>query len=288
MAPQVAAIVVDNASSNSTADCVRHRPGLLLIANSENRGFAAGLNQGVHEGGDSDFILILNPDAQLLTPLDELVEATERHGVAAGRLVDESGRTQAGFTIRRFPTPAALVFELFGVNRLWPANPVNRRYRYLDRDLSQAGPADQPAGAFLMVRRDVWKQLGGFDEQFFPVWFEDVDFCRRAVTAGYQIAYVPGVAARHRGGHSVHQIPVGLRASYWCASLLRYAAKHFGPWTFRGICAAVVLSSFPRMVAGVIRERTLSSAVSYLKIMRFAGLCLVFPGRLRGTAVRAS
>jgi N-acetylglucosaminyl-diphospho-decaprenol L-rhamnosyltransferase len=281
MAPQVAAIVVDNASSDSTVECVRGRTGLRLIANSENRGFAGGLNQGVRESSDCEFILILNPDTQLDTPIDELVEAAQRQGVAAGRLMDETGRTQAGFTIRRFPTPASLVFELFGVNRLWPSNPVNRSYRYLDRKLDQAGSVDQPAGAFLMVRHDVWKKLGGFDEQFFPVWFEDVDFCRRAVSAGYQIAYVPGVAARHRGGHSVAQIPAGRRASYWCASLLRYAAKHFGPWTFRGICAAVVLSSVPRMVAGVIRERTLSSAVSYLKIMRFAGLCLVFPGRVR-------
>jgi GT2 family glycosyltransferase len=281
MAPQVAALAVDNASTDSTVDCVRGRTGLRLITNSENRGFAAGLNQGVRESGESDFILVLNPDTQLVTPIDELVEATLCQGVAAGRLVDDTGRTQAGFTIRRFPTPASLVFELFGVNRLWPSNPVNRSYRYLDRNLDQAGSVDQPAGAFLMVRRDVWKQLGGFDEQFFPVWFEDVDFCRRAVNAGYQIAYVPGAAARHQGGHSVGQIPVGRRASYWCASLLKYAAKHFGPWTFRGICAAVVLSSVPRMVAGVIRERTLSSAVSYLKIIWFAGLCLVFPGRVR-------
>ena len=42
-----------------------------------------------------------------------------------------------------------------------------------------------------MMRRDVWKKLGGFDEQFYPVWFEDVDFCRRAVDAGYRIEYVP-------------------------------------------------------------------------------------------------
>ena len=54
---------------------------------------------------------------------------------------------------------------------------------------------EQPAGAFLMVRRDVWNKLRGFDEQVYPVWFEDVDFCRRAVDAGCQIAYVPSVVA---------------------------------------------------------------------------------------------
>ena len=184
--------------------------------------------------------------------------------------------------------PATLVCELFGLNRLWPSNPLNRRYRYLDRDLNQPGPVDQPAGAFFMVRQDVWKKLGGFDEQFYPVWFEDVDFCRRATDAGYQIDYVPSVVARHQGGHSVIQILPGPRASYWCVSLLRYAAKHYSPLAFRGICAAIVLSSLPRMVAGMITGRTLSSVVTYFKIMQFAGLCLVSPGHVRTSAVTVS
>ena len=139
-----------------------------------------------------------------------------------------------------------------------------------------------------MVRQDVWNTLGGFDEQFYPVWFEDVDFCRRAVDAGYQIEYVPLVTARHQGGHSVDQVSAERRASYWCVSLLTYAAKHFSPWAFRGICAAVVLSSVPRMFAGMITEWTLSPGVTYFKIMRFAGLCLVTPGYVRKTAVTIS
>ncbi len=285
MAPQVSTVVVDNASSDRTVDLVRARGGAKLIANEKNRGFAAAVNQGVRETGGSDFILVLNPDNELLTAVDTLVEASERHGLAAGRLVDAEGNTQAGFTIRRFPTPISLTFELLGINRLWPSNTVNRAYRYLDRDLDQPGLVEQPAGALLMFRRDVWEKLGGFDEQFYPVWFEDVDFCRRAVNAGYEIAYVPSVAARHKGGHSVSRISARLRASYWCVSLLTYAAKHFRPWPFRGICAAVVLSSVPRMVAGMISERTLSSVVTYCNIMRFAGLCLVSPGHVKKSAV---
>jgi len=266
-------------------DLVRARSGMKLIANKKNRGFAAAVNQGVREAGGNDFLLVLNPDTELLTVVDKLVESAERHGLSAGRLVDADGNTQAGFTIRRFPTPASLVFELFGINRLWPSNPVNWAYRYLDRDLDQPGPVEQPAGAFLMFRQDVWTKLSGFDEQFYPVWFEDVDFCRRAVDAGYEIAYAPSVVARHKGGHSVSRISAERRASYWCVSLLTYAAKHFRPWAFRGICAAVVLSSVPRMVAGMISERTLSSVVTYCNIMRFAGLCLVSPGHVKKSAV---
>jgi len=50
---------------------------------------------------------------------------------------------------------------------------------------------DQPAGAFFMFRRSAWQQLGGFDERFWPVWFEDVDFCARLTAAGYSVALIP-------------------------------------------------------------------------------------------------
>ena len=281
MAPGVTAIVVDNSSADGTVEQVRAwahaRSGVRLIANPQNRGFAAAANQGVREAADAGLVLLLNPDACVLTGLDRLVAATEQYGLAAGKLLDQQGRAQTGFTVRRLPTPASLIFELFGVNRLWPKNPVNRKYRELDRDLDQPGTTEQPAGAFLMFQRDVWKTLGGFDEQFHPVWFEDVDFCRRALDAGYRIQYEPSAMASHEGGHSVSRMPAASRTHYWCVSLLRYAAKHFRPFAFRGICAAVVLSSVPRMVAGMISERSLSPLVTYWKMMRFAGACLLLP-----------
>lgn len=278
---QMTAIVVDNGSTDGTVERVREHSGVRLIANAENRGFAAAANQGAQEAGDSGFVLLLNPDACVLTDIDDLVAACRQHGLAAGKLVDEAGRPQAGFTVRRLPTPLTLVFELLGINRLWPSNPVNRRYRELDRNLDQAGPAEQPAGAFLMIRRDVWERLGGLDERFYPVWFEDVDFCRRALNAGYRIEYVPSVAAAHRGGHSVGQVPAGCRAVYWCVSLLRYSRKYFHPIAFRGICLGVALSSIPRMAAGMIAARSFSPVVAYLKIMRYAGACMLSPAHVR-------
>jgi GT2 family glycosyltransferase len=270
MAPALIPVVVDNASSDDTVERVRARTGVRLIANRDNRGFAAAANQGVREVGEAEFLLLLNPDACLATPLNDLIEASRRHGLAAGKLVGQDGRAQRGFTLRRFPTPATLVFELLGLNRMWPRNPVNRRYRYLDRDLNQPGPVEQPAGAFLMVRRDVWERLGGLDEQFYPVWFEDVDFCRRAADARYRIEYVPSVTARHAGGHSIGQVPRQHRAMYWCDSLLRYAVKHFRPMAYRGVCAAVIVGAVPRMVVGMIQERSLAPVAMYFKILKLA------------------
>lgn len=287
MAPNVTPIVVDNASSDRTVELTRERAHVHVIANRENRGFAGAVNQGI-TACEADFLLLLNPDVNLLTGVDALVEASERYGLAAGKLVEADGKAQAGFTVRRLPTPASLIFELFGVNRLWPSNPVNRRYRYLDGDLDQAGPVEQPAGAFLMTRRDVWNTLQGFDERFYPVWFEDVDYCKRAQDAGYRIEYVPSVQAAHRGGHSVNKIPMGCRALYWCVSLTRYAAKHFHSAGYRAVCLAVVLSSFPRMVARMIQDRSLQSVANYRKIVRFAGLCLFSFGRTAARGGRNS
>jgi N-acetylglucosaminyl-diphospho-decaprenol L-rhamnosyltransferase len=278
MAPDVAATVVDNASTDGTVEQVRRRadvnPRVKLVANRENRGFAGAANQGFAKA-IGDPILLLNPDVRLRTPLSELIQACREHGLAAGQLAGPDGRAQTGFTIRRFPTPAALAFELLGINRLWPGNAANRRYRYLDRDLNREGPVEQPAGAFLMTRRDVWEQLGGFDEDFHPVWFEDVDFCRRAVAGGYRIAYVPRVRAEHSGGHSVKKLPSARIEEYWYASLLTYAAKHFRPRPYRAVCFAAVLSTVPRAVAGMIREQNLNPVVSCYKIIRLVARRLV-------------
>jgi len=278
MAPEVVATVVDNASTDGTVEQVRQRaavnPRVKLVANRDNRGFAGAANQGF-AAAVGDPILLLNPDVRLRTPLSALSEACQEHGLAAGQLTGPDGRAQAGFTIRRFPTPMSLAFELLGINRLWPSNAVNRRYRYLDRDLNREGPVEQPAGAFLMTRRDVWEQLGGLDEDFHPVWFEDVDFCRRAAGAGYRIAYVPQVRAEHSGGHSVRKLPSARIEEYWYASLLTYAAKHFGLWPYRAVCFAAVLSTVPRAVAGMIREQNLNPVVSCYKIIRLVARRLV-------------
>jgi GT2 family glycosyltransferase len=280
MVPDLSTIVVDNASGDDTLARVRamKRARTEVVSNATNRGFACAVNQGVRAAA-AELVLVLNPDTRLLTSLDELTQASQQYGVASGKLVDKTGQVQKGFTIRRLPTSAALIFELFGLNRLWPSNPVNRRYRYHDRDLDQPGPVEQPAGAFLMFRKDVWERLGGMDESFHPVWFEDVDFCKRALDAGFQIQYVPSVTAEHTGGHSVLQTPPGCRTVRWCDSLLRYGSKHFRSFSYRATCLAVVLTSVPRAVAGMIQERSLTPVRSGITVVRSAGQRLLSPRR---------
>ena len=244
-----AVLVIDNGSEDKLPSLAAE-----AVRNATNRGFAGAANQGFAILKDEvDAILLLNPDVVLTAPLGPLAEACARVGVAGGSLTNTAGHTQVGFSFRCFPTALTLFFETVGLNKLWRSNPVNRRYRCLDADYVVAQTVDQPAGAMLMIRKDVWQQVGGFDEHFHPVWFEDVDFCRRAALAGFNAAYTPAVTGIHQGGHSVLQVPNRHRRRYWYASLMRYSRKHFGR-VGRGLVAGgVAVAALARAVGVVLR-----------------------------------
>jgi GT2 family glycosyltransferase len=263
-------VVVDNASVDRTIAEVARR-GVRLIANAENRGFAGAVNQGFAEL-KSRYVLLLNPDAVILSSLEPLREACDLCGAAGagGKLVGTDGRVQAGFMARGLPTPATLALEVLLLNRIWPGNPVNRRYRCLDLDISSRSEVEQPAGAFFMVRRAVWEELGGLDESFFPLWFEDVDFCRRIRDGGSSLHYIPEAVAKHTGGHSVTDLPLEMRLIYWYRSLLRYSAKHFRPSAFRAVCLAVVTGSFLRGIAESALNRSFKPMSAYGKVAGIA------------------
>lgn len=263
-------VVVDNAGCAETAREVVRR-GVRLIQNAVNRGFAGAVNQGIRALA-TPFILLLNPDAVIQKGLPALAEACARPGVAAagGMLVDARGRPQTGFMVRQFPTAAALAFEALLINRLWPANPVNWQYRCMGMDGSAAQEVEQPAGAFLMLRRDVWEALGGFDERFYPLWFEDVDFCRRAAARGYRIWFIPEAVAIHTGGHSIAGIGVEKRALYWYRNLLGYAAGHYRPLGRITVRLAVLAGSLIRMVVETVLNRSLKPIAVYGRVAALA------------------
>ena len=138
---------------------------------------------------------------------------------------------------------------------------------------------EQPAGAFLMIRKKVWEELGGFDESFHPVWFEDVDFCRRAVDRGYRLYYEPKAVAKHTGAHSISHLTVEKKLVYWYRSLLKYSAKHFRPLAFRVVCLAVAFGSILRMIAESALHRRIGPMAAYGEVARLACRSLLFGWR---------
>ena len=276
-------VVVDNASQDRTLSQVIQDALVLLIANPVNRGFAGAVNQGV-AALDAEWILLLNPDVELLTPVSPLVDECVRNGsrLAGGKLVDAAGLPQSGFNFREFPSASSLAFEVLGLNRLFPRNPVNVSYRRLRANPENAARGGQPAGALLLFQRSIWQQLGGFDESFFPVWFEDVDFCKRALDLGFPAIYVPSVVGRHQGGHSVSLVPWLERKIFWYGSLLRYATKHLRPARLRAVAAAVLLASVFRGLLSLLQRRSLEPIAVYSKVFSLAASCLFF-GRVPGS-----
>ena len=243
-------VVVDNLSVDRTRAEVTAR-GITLIANPANVGFAAAVNLGVR-ATTAPYLLLLNPDACLVCGLDALVArcGDPGTGAAGGMLVGPDGLPQTGFMARNLPSPSALIFEILGINRLLPDNPVNWHYRCKGLDPMISALVDQPAGAFLMFPRSVWDRLGGFDERFRPLWFEDVDFCARIRAAGMRTYYEPQAVAKHAGSHSIISLSLENREKYWYGNLLEYAWKHYGPLAFRAVCVAVVVGSILRAVRG--------------------------------------
>jgi len=269
-------VVVDNASRDGTLAEIASRK-VQVLANPDNRGFAAAVNQGFR-ALDSPYVLLLNPDAVILRGLDAMRQVCDLNGAAgaSGCLVDADGKPQIGFMVRSFPTPAALILELLVLNRLWENNPVNRRYRAMGLDYSFRRVVEQPAGAFLLLRRAVWQEVGGFDEGFYPLWFEDVDFCQRVAARNYVLFYTPEAVARHKGGHSIASVGVQARCFYWYRSLLRYSAKHYRPSAFRLVCLSVVAGSILRGAVGALSEWSWTPLAAYGIVARLAGRCLLF------------
>jgi len=248
-------VVVDNASGDGTAERVRRDfPWVKCMAAPHNLGFAGAANLGVRNSTGSA-LLFLNPDTVCLEPLGPLEEVLESHPEAvavAPQLVDETGKPQVGFNVRRLPTAASLIFELLLLNRLFPRNPVNRHYRCLDLDPSKPAEVEQPAGACLLVRRSSFEDCGGFDEGFYPLWFEDVDLCRRLRQQGGTILYWSQVRVRHQGGHSLKNLSFSEKQIYWYRNMLYYVRKNCSWGTVLGVRAALVCGVGLRMVAELV------------------------------------
>lgn len=272
-------VVVDNASEDDTLrrieEFVVWHP-VRLIANEQNRGFGAAVNQGVREAS-GDVFLILNPDAIAepgsVTALLQCVESTHA-GTVGGALLENDGQPARGFAFRRIPTLAPLLCEILLLNQLWPGNPVNRRYRYLDADYKQQQEVEQPAGACLAVTRTAWESIGGFDEQFFPVWFEDVDLCKRLLDRGTNIFYCPAARFRHSGAHSVGQLSFRDKQVFWYTNMLRFARKHFSGRQVLILRLAIIKGMLLRSLAALLgaRQAPLGETLSaYWAVIRSAG-----------------
>jgi GT2 family glycosyltransferase len=222
-------IVVDNASHDGSAGMVRDEfPEVLLLANVNNRGYAAGNNEA-YARSSGECIWLLNPDTEVLPGAPQaLLQFLETHphcGAVASMLVDaQTGHPQR--SCRTFPTPAALWVEALGLARRFPRSRRFGFYRMGWWNYAETCAVEQPMASSLLLRRQAIDDSGGlFDEQF-PIYFNDVDLAWRLHLAGWLIWYVPEAKVLHHGGASTRQVrPAMIRESH--RSLRLFYEKHW-------------------------------------------------------------
>ena len=248
-------IVYDNSSSDRSADVAQTLLSVPVIRSAENVGFAGGVNRAI-TSARGEFHLLLNPDCELaprsLTLLIDFLRTHPEVAAVSPLLEDDRGNSQREFQLRRFPTLMTFAVELLAIDKLIPNNPVTASYRYRDLDLSRPQLVDQPAGAAILIRRSAFDEIGPLDEQFFPAWFEDVDYCRRLAAAGKEIWVVPQAQARHFGGASLEQISFARFIDLWYANMWRYAKKWFTPAEHEALRWTIVAGMLMRLPVALI------------------------------------
>jgi len=270
-------VVYDNASIDGT---LRLLPDdtTRVIRSQQNDGFAAGTNRALAEARGR-YIFLLNPDCDLdpraLTLLCEFLDHNPNAAAAAPLLVGEGGASQHEFQLRRLPTLRGLAAEALLLDKMFPRNRATAHYRYRDLDLSQPQRIEQPAAAALLVRRDVFDEIGGFDEQFSPAWFEDVDYCRRLDAAKKELFVVPAARARHVGGASLEHMPYARFIDLWYRNMWRYAHKWFSPGKAEALRWALIAGMILRCFAALAGFRNGSSSRwealrTYARVMKRA------------------
>ncbi len=263
--PDVATVVVDNASADGSADFVAAEfPSVRLVRSATNAGFAAAVNRGAR-ASSGDYLLILNPDAELreraLERLVSFMDSHPRAAVAGPSLVYGDGRPQQ--SAFRFPGLAQLALDLFPVPRLKESR-LNGRYPRS----GQPTRVDHPLGACMLVRRTAWDDVGPLDEGYF-MYVEEVDWCRRARRRGWSAWQVPDAVVVHHGGQSTRQHATAMFVQLW-RSRLRYYERHESPFYNRVVrlVVRIGMSAEERRARRTYAGRLLSERLEAIREVR--------------------
>jgi GT2 family glycosyltransferase len=200
-------IVVDNASSDGSADAVEQGfPNTKLIRLRQNVGFGSANNAGL-EKATGELVLLLNPDVLVkegcADTLAGFLAATPEAGAVGPRLERPDGRLDLAAR-RALPSPLSAFYRFAGLSRMFPKSPRFNRYNLGDQSADSMHEIESGTAACLMVRRAAIDQVGFFDPQFF-MYGEDLDLCFRLRKGGWKIFYEPAARAVHLKGSSTSQ-----------------------------------------------------------------------------------
>lgn len=221
-------IVVDNASDDGSVELLKERfPEVKLIVNSSNAGFGAANNQAL-QIAEGKYLLLINPDTIIKeNTLKEMISFFESHteaGIAGCKVLNPDGSLQLACR-RGFPGPWTSFTKVMGLSRLFPKSRLFARYNLTFLPENETYEVDAVSGAFMMMRRELYKKIGGFDPRFF-MYGEDLDLCYRAQKSGYKVFYVHTTEVIHFKGESTKRSSMDETKVFYDAMHL-FVRKHF-------------------------------------------------------------
>lgn len=263
-------LVVDNASKDGSSD-VAARLGAKVIRNKENKGFAAGNNQGAR-ASKGRYILFLNSDtivkSPIFAPLISWMDDNEDVGAASCALKNEDGSLQA--TGGYFPT-LLRVFSWMTIQDLpfvdsiiKPFHPLHSKSFFSKGEdfYKKRRELDWVTGAFVLVRSKALKKVGGWDEKYF-MYVEEVDLCFKIKKLGYKVWYLPKWEITHLGGKSSETKGSHLTMEF--NGIKRFYKKFFPSWQYPFVRLFLKIGALGRVILFGILEGK-ETAKIYAKI----------------------
>jgi GT2 family glycosyltransferase len=221
-------IVVDNNSGDGSVEMIKKEfPQIVLIENKENRGFGKANNQGLLVAR-GEYIMFLNTDVKVLnSAINTLVDYLDNNPsvmMVGPRLLNADMSFQHACR-RNLPNPLNSFFHLFGLIKIFKHSQVINSYKQFTVDPEVTGPTEAISGAAMLFRRQVYEEIGGFDERFF-MYGEDLDFCKRIFDKGWVVVYVSNAKIIHFGGQSSKKRRAQSLRNFYEAMWIYYK-KHF-------------------------------------------------------------
>ncbi|MEO5776451.1 MAG: glycosyltransferase family 2 protein [Flavobacterium sp.] len=245
-------IVIDNNSSDDSCAIMKQCfPNIKLIENKENSGFPKGNNIAVKEA-KGEYICILNPDTVVAEDTFEKVLAFAKSksdlGIVGCKLIDGTGNFLPE-SKRGIPTPNVAFTKIFGLYKLFPKSSLFNKYYAQHLDENQTGKVDILVGAFMVMKRELYNQLEGFDENCF-MYADDIDLSYRALLLQKQNYYFHETTVIHYKGEST--VKDGTYMKRFQEAMNFFYKKHFKVSVFFSMFMkmGIVFFSFVKMFQG--------------------------------------
>jgi GT2 family glycosyltransferase len=271
-------IIVDNASDDGSVEMIKEKfPAAQLMSNEKNLGFGKANNQAL-EIAKGKYVLLINPDTivseDTFVKLIEFFENNQEAGLAGCKILNPDGSLQLACR-RSFPGPWTSFCKVTGLSNLFPNSKIFARYNltYLSEDKTYE--VDAISGSFMMMRKEVYDKVGGFDEEFF-MYGEDLDLCYRIQKAGYKVFYFHNTQIIHYKGEST-------KRSSFDETNLFYNAMHL--FVKKHLSSSLLVEAILRSAIGVrkvfsfLGKRKLAITSALIDILLF-NICLFLAERI--------